>query len=660
MSLRNAGTTSCLLLLAVMLAVLAACSDEVKERLGLGGANPPTPLRVQNKWQDVRNLAGHEAHVAQRGIACESCHSMDGEDFDKPSPERCRVCHETHTQLSHAAEQARVRFGEGIHADCTHCHAFTRDDAEAPLASPWGCQRCHEAHFATSSAMGPPGHPPSSSPAPSPPRHPQLPSETSSQTEHAPPGVPSPPAYGIPSRAAPTKLVHASVPCQNCHSPHGDPSVLPAACGTCHADLNLEHGQAHGGSEATACRSCHTKMHAPAQAVEPCESCHASESPVVNPQRALFAGHASCTSCHTPHAFGAKQAQSCASCHAQTRTLAADKVAAHADCRSCHQPHDVRNAARSCQQCHGETGAARSKRAGKTVYSDHPPVPGASSECTTCHAPHPRHGAGPKPHPTLSGGVHPQSAAPCSSCHREAKTELGFHGDSIPCTRCHRPHTFKLSLKQLHLCQECHAQQLTAARGGAGHRTCKNCHGGLPHDLTQPTPPCGACHAEAAREVRHGHQNCQSCHDAHSTTVVTACGSCHAEAHRTAPAGHQNCVSCHSPHSGARRPEVSCQSCHAQQSQALHHDVPGGCTSCHRAHGPGGVAAPPGCTTCHSESKLPSLHQTPQHQQCSQCHQGHDKSPFPQKPVCLSCHTDQQQHFPNAARCTNCHAFKRL
>ena len=44
-----------------------------------------------------------------------------------------------------------------------------------------------------------------------------------------------------------------------------------------------------------------------------------------------------------------------------------------------------------------------------------------------------------------------------------------------------------------------------------------------------------------------------------------------------------------------------------------HASVPGGCETCHRPHGPGGIASPPACASCHATAQLPALHTVPAH-----------------------------------------------
>jgi hypothetical protein len=88
----------------------------------------------------------------------------------------------------------------------------------------------------------------------------------------------------------------------------------------------------------------------------------------------------------------------------------------------------------------------------------------------------------------------------------------------------------------------------------------------------------------------------------------------------------------------------------------LHGQIPGGCESCHRAHGPGGRAQAPTCKTCHEQRKLPGMHAVKEHDACAQCHDTHTKRVLT-RDSCLSCHTDMQKHEPGATTCIGCHPF---
>jgi hypothetical protein len=432
----------------------------------------------------------------------------------------------------------------------------------------------------------------------------------------------------------PAVTVHATTACLNCHRPHQDAKPVSAPCVSCHSAIATSHATL-GKTPNETCQTCHTHQHAPAaDALATCADCHSKVLPIV-PATALFAGgHSACVSCHVPHDFAAKQAIPCRSCHATVLVLAEAKVPEHAQCMSCHQPHDVKQSAlASCKNCHWD------------VHSDHPERAGLGG-CLTCHDVHPER--------VQTATI----ASSCSSCHRQAASDHAFH-DGASCQSCHTPHHFELKLAQHAACQSCHQKELTLTALRIGHTACEGCHSGLPHDPGVGSAVCSTCHAAAAREVNAGHQKCIGCHEPHSGGVATpsTCKNCHRQEAATAPAGHQLCTGCHQPHSGSQVKAV-CSSCHAAEAATAHGGLATGCLTCHRPHGPSGVATAPACTTCHALATLPGLHEKPQHRACVNCHGGHGDAPNAARDACLTCHTDRRNHFPDAPRCANCHLFQ--
>jgi hypothetical protein len=212
----------------------------------------------------------------------------------------------------------------------------------------------------------------------------------------------------------------------------------------------------------------------------------------------------------------------------------------------------------------------------------------------------------------------------CTTCHGDiAVSDTSAHGDAT-CTTCHRPHDFDPPAKAA-LCQTCHAAEIKLADTNPGHRNCATCHGDNVHH-ERPAPGCGTCHAAE-----------QS----------------------SAPPGHQECVNCHEPHSGARKSTATCGSCHAHEEGGKHGGVEGGCATCHRAHGPGGVATPPACVSCHDRAKLPALHTVPAHSNCTTCHSSHGPTLANRVTCTTSCHVDRRNHQPEALVCDGCHVFRR-
>jgi hypothetical protein len=138
-----------------------------------------------------------------------------------------------------------------------------------------------------------------------------------------------------------------------------------------------------------------------------------------------------------------------------------------------------------------------------------------------------------------------------------------------------------------------------------------------------------------------------------------SCANCHTKEQASAPKGHQACLGCHEPHSGSHLPKATCASCHADKTGGPHDALKNGCATCHRAHGPAGIPAPPACTTCHTDKPLPALHTVTAHKDCATCHSPH-KSKVPDRATCTgTCHADRKGHQPQAQVCTGCHAFTK-
>lgn len=426
-------------------------------------------------------------------------------------------------------------------------------------------------------------------------------------------------------------IVHRNEACDSCHRPHETPSTLPTNCVRCHEEVTTTHAS-QGKEPAAVCTTCHEKLHGPADpARHTCVPCHAQEKPTVDATKALFTGgHSECTGCHRPHEYAAKDAVGCRTCHEQVHVLA-PTVRAHTECTNCHAPHDVRrDVSGACSSCHS------------TLTSDHPKT-GTKGDCISCHVAHPP-------------SARAKTLRACSSCHQAAASDQAFHAASVSCAACHRPHRFVLADAPRALCGDCHAQQVTLTRATAptAHQQCEGCHTGLPHQPKGRLASCESCHGGPASEVHRGHATCQSCHEPHSGKRSTQCSSCHQEQHRTAPSGHRTCGDCHDAHSGQSL--ETCASCHTDKSDRHALRVEGGCQSCHRPHGPQGVATPPACSSCHQS--LPGLHQRPGHQNCQQCHLAHEPRLAPQRPICASCHQNTQQHYPESDQCSGCHIFR--
>ena len=588
-----------LIAIAILLALTGGAYAYVKYVM-----RPPAKARAlpqsggERPYTKVVEGPGHDEHInGLEPVACRDCHIIEADEFKKPDEARCQDCHERVKATLHASPASR----EGD--VCTGCHKFLSKRGQD--ANPWNCRRCH----------------------------------AQAQGELA------------------AVVIHGREECSECHRPHGRPPTLAKNCVECHEHENkrtARHGartgpqlcldchQPHGPGETAAarCVSCHVSpetatvagsgLRSPEAAARiaaaapapdggataardggapattdggapttadggttvAADSGPAAGAPRV-PAGAIFrGGHDKCTGCHTNHDFRAAGAKSCRGCHGGRRVLAEDHVRAHGVCTSCHDKHNARSSA---------VGACG--RCHSSVRPSHPQTEGG--RCLGCHQIHPQASGGPV-------------ARACSGCHTQATSEIGNHAGGTRCTQCHRPHQFTGT--SVAVCRNCHTNQATQTASNTGHQNCTRCH--KAHRPSQPPAACPSCHTAQAN---------------------------------TRPRGHRfDCMRCHDQHSG--RQKAACLGCHQDRTQRLHGNIPGGCTNCHRAHGPGGRAAVPPCTTCHNRGGLPSLHSVDGHAQCRACHGGHS-GPRTNRATCIACHEDKQTHEPQANLCSGCHTF---
>ena len=411
--------------------------------------------------------------------------------------------------------------------------------------------------------------------------------------------------------------------CLTCHA--FAPAQKTPTCISCHAKPEGRLAAIASTHATTDCVQCHSPHGDPSVAAKACEGCHTERAP----EHAAHAGSTGCADCHKPHAPAHVALEDCGTCH---KEAPGPKPAGHDACVDCHKPHTFTASANVCVGCHGakETLLA-------AIVNDH-------AVCTSCHTPH-----------------DPGNAAhSCAGCHAKVTVT---HGGKTECVSCHAPHSGDVNAK-VSPCTTCHSAIATTDKGAhAGGTTCTTCH--KPHDFAPPANKlafCASCHARESRIVSSnpGHSDCATCHgaSAHAPKTGLVCATCHAKEQASAPKGHQACLGCHEPHSGNHPAKATCASCHAGKTGGPHDALKGGCTTCHEAHGPGGIAKPPACATCHAASSpLPALHTVAAHKDCASCHSPH-KSKAPDRTTCTgSCHADRKTHQPQAQVCTGCHAF---
>jgi hypothetical protein len=665
---RNSWRVAALLALAVTGAAVALGWSS----LGALITPPPevvgtvSPLEVPSSWRAVRDSRGHQVHVVYGAVPCGGCHDHDR--FTTPPPEVCARCHTMETPLHDRPRPLVISPSPG----CLDCHSF-RVDVSASRA----CMRCHQRAQGIATAAVGIHAPRAEAPVP---------------IDMA---IESSIGESIGESITTSRRAIASPECGDCHHAHSRPTLDSRPCASCHRDIaEVRHGGQLGGT-CTDCHSVHERDHS---ASDRCSTCHSR--PVigkravaaVNPGLALFVGHDTCTGCHRPHRFDRSGVAACRDCHKTISVLAeSGRGASGHRCASCHNQHDP-GSVRACSSCH--FGA-----------SHHRSGSGSASAASACDGCHPIHTAisspisspissGPSvrlpPLPPVNSSAVRAIAVACDTCHPAVKS----HAPSASCTTCHPPHGAPPVLGAA-LCTTCHVE-LSRSSAGTGHATCVACHIQPGHQASRTPPPCQSCHQPVSAAVIAGHQDCTSCHlganhaprrprvassSAASPRAGSACNSCHAEQATSAPIGHRDCLVCHRPHDGGLLPSSQrCTGCHvdrvrghgAPRSIAMSTALSGRqglalirpqalqCASCHRAHGPAGVAKPPPCSTCHDVMALPGLHQrTVQHRDCATCHAAHETTARSDRTTCLLCHQDRRDHEPSSALCATCHPFSQ-
>ena len=284
------------------LAALAALSSTAWIVACAGAAeHRATPQHVPATWRDVRDSAGHVAHVVKRGVACRDCHGEDG--FAPPPLDICSRCHPAVRATLHPDDP----LGHARAPGCQDCHGFGATPAEAPNSAstpnsasapnsaitPNNCMRCHRDAQGRQAAVG----------------------------------------------------AHAGQNCTDCHRAHATPALDPKPCASCHADEQNHHAGARS------CLDCHQMHEASAVADQNCATCHARQRGKIKvDDRAITVGHSACTGCHKPHAFDAAETVACTTCHTRQHVIAPPK---HASCTSCHAQHEGA-AARPCTGCYAQ------------------------------------------------------------------------------------------------------------------------------------------------------------------------------------------------------------------------------------------------------------------------------------------------------------------
>jgi hypothetical protein len=423
-----------------------------------------------------------------------------------------------------------------------------------------------------------------------------------------------------PARA--TAIHGEAIACGECHGFDASSEREAINCRRCHAEPQGD-ARAINAHARVDCQSCHRPHGQPALDVTDCLTCHEDHERDHGKRGQTTIQR--CSDCHPPHTKSIEAVARCATCHKdRIRNLRG-----HDRCEVCHQGDrtSAPKQLRGCTDCHKANAALASAKVAdhrkcETCHSPHDPLGTARQSCRRCHGEvKPAHPGDKKLGSCL--GCHPAhpksgaSVAACATCHRAAGNDAGFHAaGKTRCADCHKSHGFA-------------------------------------------APSCASCHQPIRAQVNRGHQKCADCHrEPHRASAPpAACATCHQAQHASAPAGHKKCSACHQSHSGARVRGSDCAACHAEKTRAMHGQIAGGCTSCHRAHGPGGRARPPACATCHQRSGLPGLHAVAEHGRCATCHLSHEKKVLDRQTCLGSCHLNMTDHEPVAKTCVGCHPF---
>ena len=471
--------------------------------------------------------------------------------------------------------------------------------------------------------------------------------------------------------------VHASVPCQDCHTGIsnnqfiGTPTTCigchrndftnttnpnhPAAgfstnCAECHAvnaltwnnpfDHNsLTRFPLTGAHKAVPCVSCHQNVAFKSTPID-CYPCHTSQfTSTTDPNHVTGGFPTNCNTCHTTTVWRPSTFT-----HDNTRFPLTGAHRAVA-CNQCHTNNQYTTLSTNCVDCHRSDFAS-------TTSPNHQ-AGGFPQNCTMCHT-------------TISW-------QPASFDHNTTKFPLtGFHL-TLQCQSCHVNNNYQISYSN---CYQCHSADFAGTNNpnhqSSGFSTnCVQCHSTTSWD--------GASFDHSSTKFAltgaHASVQCQACHVNNNYTIVYSnCYQCHSTDFTGATnpnhvAGNfsQNCQTCHSTtawqpatfdHSTTKFPltgvhtSTPCQSCHTNGNYQL---VFSNCYQCHSADftgatNPNHVAGnfSQNCQTCHSTNAWqPATFD-------------HSTTKFPLTGVhtttpCQSCHTNgnYQLVFSN---CYQCHS----
>ena len=272
-----------------------------------------------------------------------------------------------------------------------------------------------------------------------------LPAHAAQKTPQKPPEKAAPAA---PPAATSTTEPAATQTAAPAAEPAAEPAALPA-CSDCHAD------QAKAFAANAHARGQVKKGDVPSAL---CETCHGNgkehiegggDKEKIYKPAGLAGANKTCLSCHD---ISTDRISRHAGMHANTATV---------NCLTCHsihssEPHAAHLLAKKqlalCDSCHmTQVASFRTKPYAHRLGR-------GGMECTSCHEPHGRPGAG-------SLRTTPAGELPCLSCHAEKRGPFVFQHGAIAagdCMTCHEPHGSSNPKRLtratvLQLCIECHS-----------------------------------------------------------------------------------------------------------------------------------------------------------------------------------------------------------
>jgi len=365
-------------------------------------------------------------------------------------------------------------------------------------------------------------------------------------------------------------------------------------------------------------------------------------------------------------------------------------------CNDCHTGgRDLSND--KCLGCHDHSDLKARIDAGKGFHSSSQ-VKGKN--CQTCHLEHKGRSYDVMGWRTMTGGMNgfdhgltgwklegKHAATDCKGCHKTSNKQglKTFMGLDRLCGSCHKkdqPHGFER--RELLACERCHGESVwKPAKSSMEFDHNKKADASMPLEGSHADVSCAKCHPKALFNLATKKpDDCGNCHDSpHKGHLfgVKDCSWCHSPTFRALDkfrfdhdrrtkfpldGAHkkQTCYGCHTKAMGERKPDRSCESCHAKDS--------------HHQDRFAEFGKPPKCGACHpSTSWEPTVYDhdkqtrfplTGRHSEvaCRACHRGKtpaDFERFDAKRVgCMGCHQHKNVHKEDPSRrddklCLGCH-----